>query len=57
MYYCPLCKSKFKLHKQAVFKIQAVEYASLIIYFFWFLTYVYFDEAFFKKFTEKKSFF
>ena len=46
MYCSSLCWSKFKLHKQVVLKLRAVEYA---ISFFRFLVYVYFNKAFVKE--------
>ena len=50
--------STFKLHKQVVLKLLVVKCAiSGFFGFFWFLIYLYFNEAFVKNFTGKLSFF
>ena len=55
MYCCALCLSKFKLPKQSIFKLRALEYAISGAFRFPFC--VYFDEAFAINFMKKLSFF
>ena len=52
MYCCALLSSKFNLHKQAIFKLRAVEYAVSFFSIF----FVYFNKAFDKN-LKKLSFF